>query len=68
MTLANLLQLAYYGAGLDDNATAADCQEIRAFADLWYENRNDAIEDLHLSRLDLDGMEKDFLSIGGCKL
>lgn len=27
-----------------------------------------ALEDLKLSRLDLDGMEKDFLSIGGVKI
>lgn len=27
-----------------------------------------SLEDLKLSRLDLDGMEKDFLSIGGTKL
>lgn len=26
------------------------------------------LEDLKLSRLDLDGMEQDFISIGGCKL
>ena len=28
----------------------------------------DSLEDLKLSRLDLDGMEQDFLSIGGYKL
>ena len=28
----------------------------------------DSLEDLKLSRLDLNGMEKDFLSIGGYKL
>ena len=32
------------------------------------ETLTSALEDLKLSRLDLDGMEKDFLSIGGCKL
>lgn len=38
----------------------------------WIRENNDllpeTLEDLKLSRLDLDGMEKDFLSIGGCKL
>ena len=33
-----------------------------------YDFLPDTLEDLKLSRLDLDGMEKDFLSIGGCKL
>ena len=33
-----------------------------------YDFLPDVLEDLKLSRLDLDGMEKDFLSIGGCKL
>ncbi len=29
---------------------------------------DDSLEDLRISRLDLDGMEKDFISIGGYKL
>ena len=33
-----------------------------------YDFLPDVLEDLKLSRLDLDGMEKDFLSIGGTKL
>lgn len=33
-----------------------------------YDFLPDTLEDLKLSRLDLDGMEKDFLSIGGTKL
>lgn len=32
------------------------------------ETRTSPLEDLKLSRLDLDGMEKDFMSIGGYKL
>ena len=38
----------------------------------WIRENDDilpeALEDLKLSRLDLDGMEKDFLSIGGYKV
>ena len=33
-----------------------------------YDVLTDSLEDLRLSRLDLDGMEKDFISIGGYKL
>ena len=43
--------------------------EILAFIhEMDLETFTSPLEDLKLSRLDLDGMEKDFLSIGGCKL
>ena len=46
-------------------------EETAELIDWIRENDNilpDALEDLKLSRLDLDGMEQDFISIGGYKL
>ena len=46
-------------------------EETAELIDWIQENRDilpESLEDLKLSRLDLNGMEKDFLSIGGYKL
>lgn len=65
MKLARLILLAINNPSL----TVQESADILDFVlSESPENLNSTLEDLHLSRLDLDDMEKDFLSIGGYKL
>ena len=63
MKLIDLLTYAISGVG-----TVEEADEITMFSECWYELLNTSLEDLNLSRLDLDEQEQDFLSIGGQKL
>lgn len=63
MKLIDLLTYAISGAG-----TIEECDEIVMFSVSWYDLLNTSLEDLHLSRLDLDEQERDYLSIEGSKL
>lgn len=45
-----------------------ETSEILSFIREHDDILDDSLEDLRISRLDLDGMEKDFISIGGQKL
>ena len=53
MTLNKLLMLAYYGAGMHEDATAKDCQEIREFARTWRDLAGHELEDIRLLEEDL---------------
>lgn len=71
MTMNDLIKYACAGAAA---ALALNEHTEQTYLDLcsWYSRLpediiNSQLEDLHLSRLDLDGMEKDFLSISGYK-
>lgn len=64
MKAGRLFLLALHSPEIKIEETAELIDWIRENDDLLPE----ALEDLKLSRLDLDGMEKDFISIGGCKL
>lgn len=64
MKAGRLFLLALHSPEIKIEETAELIDWIRENDDLLPE----ALEDLKLSRLDLDGMEKDFLSIGGYKL
>lgn len=64
MKAGRLFLLALHSQEIKINETAEIVDWIRENGDILPEN----LEDLKLSRLDLDGMEKDFLSIGGYKL
>lgn len=63
-TLNDLLTYAFIGTPAYN---CDDINELTEFIDRWSGLLNTPLEDLHLSRLDLDGMEKDFLSISGYK-
>ena len=64
MKAGRLFLLALHSPEIKLTETAELLDWIRENGDILPES----LEDLKLSRLDLDGMEKDFLSIGGCKL
>ena len=53
MTLNKLLMLAYYGAGMHEDATAGDCADIRIFAMAWEDLCEYDLEDLRLIEEDL---------------
>lgn len=53
MTLNKLLMLAYYGAGMHEDATAGDCADIRRFARTWEDMREYDLEDIRLTPEDL---------------
>ena len=65
MKAGRLLILALQNPSIKLEETADILDFIRSESP---ETLTSALEDLRLSRLDLDGMEKDFLSIGGVKL
>ena len=65
MMLRDLLAYAVVGAPTGDIATL---DEILGFYETWYNLTDTPLEDLHLSRLDLEEQERDYLSIGGQKL
>ena len=64
MKAGRLFLLALRSPEIKIEETAELIDWIRENDDLLPE----ALEDLKLSRLDLDGMEQDFISIGGYKL
>ena len=64
MRAGRLFLLALHSPEIKLAETAELIDWIRENDDLLPE----ALEDLKLSRLDLDGMEQDFISIGGYKL
>lgn len=64
MTLDRLLDLAY----MCEYVELEEFGDIKEFEKTWHDLLDTQLEDLHLSRTDLDEMEKDFLSIGGVKL
>lgn len=64
MTLDRLFDLAY----MCEYIELEEFGDIKEFRETWRDLLDTQLEDLHLSRLDPDGMEKDFLSIGGYKL
>jgi len=64
MKAGRLFLLALHSPEIKIDETAELLDWIRENGDILPES----LEDLKLSRLDLDGMEKDFLSIGGYKL
>lgn len=63
MTLDRLCELAYMCeyVGLDELG------EINGFTKTWHDLLDSQLEDLHLSRQDLEEQERDYLSIGGTK-
>jgi len=63
MKLKDLLTYAIAGAG-----TVEEMNEITMFYECWYDLQDTSLEDLNLSRLDLEEQESDYLSIGGQKL
>ena len=64
MNLSRLIDLAYGCdfVGLDE------LNDIQEFAHTWQDLLGTQLEDLHLSKLDLEEQESDYLSIGGVKL
>ena len=64
MKLSRLIDLAYRCeyAGLEE------LEVLQEFAHTWQDLLDAQLEDLHLSRLDLEEQESDYLSIGGVKL
>lgn len=64
MKAGRLFLLALHSPEIKLEETAELIDWIRENGDILPES----LEDLKLSRLDLDGMEKDFVSIGGYKL
>ena len=64
MKAGRLFLLALHSPKIKLTETAELLDWIRENGDILPES----LEDLKLSRLDLDGMEKDFISIGGYKL
>ena len=64
MKAGRLFLLALHSPEIKLTETAELLDWIRENGDILPES----LEDLKLSRLDLDGMEKDFISIGGYKL
>lgn len=64
MKAGRLFLLALHSREIKIEETAELIDWIRENGDILPES----LEDLKLSRLDLDGMEKDFLSIGGMKI
>ena len=65
MKLGRLILLAIHNPSLTLKESADILDFVRSESP---EILTTSLEDLKLSRLDLDGMEKDFLSIGGYKL
>ena len=65
MKLVDLLKYAIDGSPCGDAATL---DSVLDFAKTWNALLDTSLEDLHLSRLDLEEQESDYLSIGGCKL
>lgn len=68
MNLAHLVDLARWAAAMDEYSSFDDYEDIKDFAKTWHDMLNVELEDLHLSRLDLEEQERDFLNIGGIKL
>jgi len=64
MKAGRLFLIALHSPEIKLEETAELIDWIRENGDILPES----LEDLRLSRLDLDGMEKDFISIGGYKL
>ena len=64
MKAGRLFLLALHNPEIKLEETAELIDWIRENDDLLPE----ALEDLKLSRLDLDGMEQDFINIGGVKI
>ena len=64
MNLSRLIDLAYRCEYVE----LEELEDIQEFEHTWHDLLDTQLEDLHLSRLDLEGMEKDFISIGGLKL
>lgn len=64
MKLKELIKYAYNGAC----ASIPAMTDIESFREQYYDLLDTPLEDLHLTRLDLDEMEKDYMNIGGCKL
>ena len=65
MKLIDLLTYAIAGSPSGDLAAL---DEITMFSECWYDLLDTSLEDLNLSRLDLDEQERDYLSIEGSKL
>lgn len=68
MNLAHLIDLARWASAMDEYSTLEEYEDIKDFAKTWHDLLDTQLEDLHLSRLDLEEQESDYLSIGGCKL
>lgn len=66
MTFHDLLEYAM--TGIVELGTIEERTEITMFADTYNDLLSTSLEDLNLSRLDLDEMEQDFLSISGERL
>ena len=64
MTLNRLCELAY----MCEYVELEELGAIKGFTETWSNLLDVQLENLRLSRLDLDGMEQDFISIGGYKL
>lgn len=62
MTLDRLCELAY----MCEYVELEELGEIKEFTKTWNNLLDVQLEDIHLSRLDLE--DKDFVSIGGIKL
>lgn len=64
MKLARLLELAY----MCEYVELDEFGDIQEFSKTWDNLLDVQLEDLHLSRLDLEEQERDFLNIEGTKL
>lgn len=64
MKLSRLIDLAYRC----EYVNLEELDVIIEFAHTWQDLLDTQLEDLHLSRLDLEEHERDYLSIGGQKL
>lgn len=66
MKLQELIMAAAASADLHSDGYAMN--DLIEFEQTWSDLLDTQLEDLHLSRLDLEEMEKDYLCIGGQKL
>lgn len=66
MSLRDVMIMAANTAA--DTGKRSELMEIFTLCDQWNELLDTPLEDLHLSRLDLDEMQKDYCSIPGVAL
>lgn len=64
-TLLDLVTYAFIGT---PDSMCDDITDISLFTDRWSDLLDTPLEDLHLSRLDLDEMERDYMQLTGCKI
>lgn len=66
MNLRELIMAAAASADLHSDGYMMN--DLIEFEQTWSDLLDTQLEDLHLSRLDLEEQERDFLNIGGIKL